>query len=522
MTKTIPALLATVVLCFCACRKHDANDTPLQLSSSKNDLHLSGELDFTDSFSITANTGWYITVSPAADWLQIDKTSGNGNAMIHITNTKENSGTQKREVTVTLAAVNNSVPAVRITIDQKPYFMRLFSKLYGSDAADHIHAIAPAPDGGQIIAGYTSGSNNGDVTTATHGEDDAWVVKLNSSGAITWSKTFGGSKGDEFRSITPTADGGYILCGNTFSKDGDVSGNHGAYDAWVVKLSSTGAVQWSKTLGGSEYDFAYSIIQTTDGGYLMAGYTDSNDYDVSGNHGSADIWAVKLNSTGVIQWTKTLGGKNWDGIVMNQCIVNTSDGGYLLAGITNSNDGDIRDNHGNDDAWIIKLGNTGDLLWQKTVGSEGFDGAYAITGTTEGGAILVGYTGTTNNVDGFIVKINNTGTPQWSKTVGGTNNEELLTIVANPDGSCVTAGYTDSNNGDATGNSGNRNGWLLKLNNKGEKIWHKTPGGSDSEYISSIFRTVDGKYIFVGYSASNDGDVSGQHGSSDAWLLKFE
>ena len=137
------------------------------------------------------------------------------------------------------------------------------------------------------------------------------------------------------------------MAGYTFSNDGDVSGNHGAYDYWVVKLNSSGDILWQICLGGTNVDVAYSIQQTSDGGFIVAGYTCSNEGDVSGNHGNSDYWVVKLNSSGTIEWQKCLGGTDGD---YAYSIQQTSDGGFIVAGLTGSNDGDVSGNHGGSDA----------------------------------------------------------------------------------------------------------------------------------------------------------------------------
>jgi len=164
----------------------------------------------------------------------------------------------------------------------------------------------------------------------------------------------GGSGVQQFSSVRQTVDSGYAIVGYTSSNDGDVSGNHGAFDYWVVKLSVSGALQWQKCLGGSNDDQATSISQTIDGGYIIAGWTDSNDGDVSGNHSStADYWIVKLNSSGGIQWQKCLGGSGAENAFSIQ---QTTDGGYIVAGGSGSNDGDVSGNHGGPgDYWIVKL-----------------------------------------------------------------------------------------------------------------------------------------------------------------------
>ncbi len=150
-----------------------------------------------------------------------------------------------------------------------------------------------------------------------------------------------------------TIDGGYIVAGYSNSNDGDVTGNHGNYDYWIVKIDTTGNIQWQKSLGGTGYDYAYSMQQTSDGGYVVAGQSDSNDGDITGNHGgSTDYWIVKLDNTGNIQWQKSVGGTSTD---LGRSIQQTSDGGYIVAGHSGSNNGDVTGNHGNFDFGIVKL-----------------------------------------------------------------------------------------------------------------------------------------------------------------------
>ena len=183
--------------------------------------------------------------------------------------------------------------------------------------------------------------------------------------AIEWQKCLGGTADDFANSIQQTSDGGFIVAGETRSNDGDVSGNHGKSDAWVVKLNSLGDILWKKCLGGTGNDYARSIQQISDGGFILTGYTNSNNGDVSGNNGYYDAWVVKLNSSGDILWQKCLGGTYDD---YARSIQQTSDTGFILAGYTFSNDGDVSGNHGFSDAWVVKLNSSGDIIWQKCFG----------------------------------------------------------------------------------------------------------------------------------------------------------
>jgi len=234
-------------------------------------------------------------------------------------------------------------------------------------------------------------SNNGDVSGNHSLSDDAWVVKLDDVGTIQWQKALGGTGVDIANAVQQTADGGYIVAGSTDSNNGDVSGNHGGGlhgDAWVVKLGVTGNIQWQKCIGGSSSDRANAIQTTADGGYIMAAETYSNDGDVSGNHGWADAWVVKLGGTGTIQWQKALGGTDAE---FANAVQQTADGGYIMAGYTNSNDGDVSGNHYFvNDAWMVKLDGTGTIQWQQTLGGTANDWAWSVQQTTDGGYIMAG------------------------------------------------------------------------------------------------------------------------------------
>ncbi len=160
----------------------------------------------------------------------------------------------------------------------------------------------------------SSSSENGDVTE-NHGGQDFWIVKLSNIGLIEWQKSLGGSNDDNAQAVKQTADGGYIIVGEAFSNDGDVVGNNGNVDFWVVKLSSLGDMEWQKPLGGTALDVGEDIIQTTDGGYIVAGHVGShNTGDVSGHNdlGSFDFWIAKLSSSGELLWQKALGGSEAD------------------------------------------------------------------------------------------------------------------------------------------------------------------------------------------------------------------
>jgi gliding motility-associated-like protein len=285
-----------------------------------------------------------------------------------------------------------------------------WQKMLGGSGNEYAESISPTADGGYIIGGYTS-SSDGQVT-GYHPSGgysfDWWVVKVDASGNLIWEKALGGTGDDECYSVQATADGGCIAAGYVSSSDGDVVGNHGKTDAWVVKFDNTGAVQWKKAYGGSDFDQAASILVTSDGGYIFAGSTSSNDGDVSGNHQgpyqTADFWVVKTDGSGNFQWQKCYGGLDNEIAFYMQ---STLDGGYVVTGSAESSDGDLTCNAGLDDAWIIKIGSTGSLQWSKSMGGNYYDQANAVQPLADGSFILAAQT-CSIEVPGF--HLNNTST----------------------------------------------------------------------------------------------------------------
>ena len=400
-----------------------------------------------------------------------------------------------------------------------------WQKSLGGTNNERANHVKQTTDGGYIIAGE-SYSNDGDVS-GNNGLQDAWIVKLTNIGGISWQKSLGGTGDDRVTSIEQTTDGGYIVAGESDSNNGDVSGNHGFRDYWIIKLTSSGNISWQNSLGGSSYDHGYSIQQTTDGGYIVTGNSSSNDGDVTGNHGNIDGWVVKLTSTGNITWQKSLGGTSADYLTR---ILQTSDGGYIVLGSSMSNDGDVTGNNGGIDYWVVKLTSIGNITWEKSLGGSSSEFASSIEQTTDGGYILAGssysndgdVTGNQGNSDAWIVKLTSTGVISWQKSFGGTADDSGVSIQQTSDGKYIVAGYSNSIDGDVTGNHGLNDYWLVKLTATGVIDWQKSLGGSAEEWANHIQQTTDGGYIVVGFSDSNDGDVSGNHGSTeDFWVVKL-
>jgi len=251
-----------------------------------------------------------------------------------------------------------------------------------------IHSIQQTTDGGYIIAGNT-GLSGGD-RSRDRADLDCWIGKISPSGEISWKKTFGGSNDDLGYCIRQTIDGGYIVVGASASSDGDVTGNHGDFDYWVVKLTPNLEISWQKSFGGSKADIPSFVQQLSDGGYIVAGASASNDGDVTGNHGDLDYWIVKLTPGGELSWQKSYGGKGDD---EKPCIRQIRDGGYIVVGQSESHDGDVTGNHGNYDYWMIKLAPDGALKWEKCLGGSRYDAGQSVVQTNDGGYIVAGVSG---------------------------------------------------------------------------------------------------------------------------------
>ncbi len=394
-----------------------------------------------------------------------------------------------------------------------------------SDAANDVEQTA---DGGYIVAGV-SRSTDGDVTV-NHGWMDYWVVKLANDGTIEWEKSYGGTNHDIASDILQTSDGGYIVAGRADSEDGQITDHRGSTDFWVVKLTSDGMIEWEKSLGGSGSDYAYAIYQTSDGGYVVGGASDSQNGDVTGNHGDYDYWVVKLASDGALEWEKSLGGSKDDFLYS---IEQTSEGGYIVAGKSQSQNGDVTGNHGGGnfvhDYWVVKLSNIGEIEWEKSLGGTDHEVAYSVRQTSDGTYVVAGFarstdgdvTGNHGGWDYWIVKLATNGDIEWQKSIGGTDDDLAHSIQITNDGGYIAVGSSKSTWGEVTGNHGGQDFWIVKITSTGEIDWQKSMGGSNAETAFSVQQTDEDGYIITGQTQSNNGDVSGNHGSNDYWVVKL-
>jgi hypothetical protein len=268
----------------------------------------------------------------------------------------------------------------------------IWQKSFGYQGADSGISVIQTNDQGYLISGILDVTASGGLGNSSrglnkHAGGDYWILKLNSSGNLEWSRYFGGNFTDTPEGIIETEDFGFIIAGGSDSDDTDISNNIGSYDFWVIRISALGDLVWEKSFGGDQIDEARAIVKSGDGNYIIAGDTRSENIDISVNNGAADLWLIKISPNGDLLWEQTIGGTSFD---VARAIANTHDNGFLLAGSSRSNDLDVSENKGQNDAWALKVDWSGNLLWEKTVGGSNIDFGYSITELTDKSIILVG------------------------------------------------------------------------------------------------------------------------------------
>ncbi|MFK7772521.1 MAG: T9SS type A sorting domain-containing protein [Saprospiraceae bacterium] len=400
-----------------------------------------------------------------------------------------------------------------------------WGKNYGGTENEIFFWIHQTIDGGYITAGGTS-SNSIDVNM-NNGYQDVWVVKVDMLGDIEWEKSYGGSQFDLAISMHPTLDGGYIISGKSSSDDGDVGGNLGSDDFWIIKIDMSGNIEWEKNYGGSYYEYACVAKQTTDGGYIVAGDTKSDDGNVGENYGEEDAWILKLDELGNIEWSKIYGGSDVDKVYD---LVLVEDGGYVVASMSKSDDGDVGVNNGGEEFWIFKIDSLGNLEWEKNYGGSDDEQVQSIVKIKDnGGYIAVGITyssdGDISSMNGgsdfWVVKMDLEGNLVWEKNYGGSGYERATSIQQTNDDGFIIAGSTNSNDGDISVNAGLTDFWIIKIDEVGNMEWEKTYGGASDEAPFSIQQTTDDGYVIAGRSRSDNGDVPDNYGGTDCWILKL-
>ncbi|MBF9219836.1 hypothetical protein [Hymenobacter ruricola] len=405
----------------------------------------------------------------------------------------------------------------------------------GNDYARGIHQLS---DGGYLVAGDSDSGLTGDKSQPSHGDRDYWVIRLDAAGNKLWDRRFGGSDTDELNAVQPTADGGFLLGGTSYSgASGDrTQPSRGFADYWVVKLDANGNKLWDRAYGGSGADALTCLRQTPDGGFLLAGASDSGpggDRSQPGQ-GQEDYWVLRLDATGNKLWDRAYGGPDRDEPAALEI---TPEGGFVVGGTSFSGIGGDKTQpaRGGGDYWVVKLTPTGAKQWDQTFGGSQYDKFFALGVAANSGYLLGG--GSFSDRDGdktqpnqgmedfWVVKLEANGTRQWDRTLGGNAYDELHDLRPTPDGGWVLGGGSRSvASGDKSQPSrGVYDFWVVKLDHAGATQWEKTLGGNSYDELAALQPTADGGYVLAGYAASGISGEKSQasRGGGDFWVVKL-
>jgi len=345
-----------------------------------------------------------------------------------------------------------------ILLVRPAFSQQRWERNYGGTGADYGYSVKQTQDGGYIVAGWTASFGN---------SFQVYLIKTNVSGDTLWTRTYGGTNDDRGYSVQQTSDTGYIVAGATGSYGGQV---------YLVKTNATGDTLWTKTYGGTDYDYGFSVQQTSDTGYIIAGFTHS--------FGNGDqVYLIKTNASGDTLWTRNYGGTGEDrGLSIQQ----TSDMGYIVAGYTWSF-GDSAQ------VYLIKTNATGDTLWTRNYGGTGGDRSWSVQQTSDTGYIVAGYTYSFGNLcQVYLVKTNASGDTIWTRNYGGADYDWCYSVQQTSDGGYIVAGEAYSFG----------QVYLIKTNASGDTIWTRTHGGAGYDEGYSVRQTSDGGYIVAGYTSS--------------------
>ncbi|TMI23363.1 hypothetical protein E6H19_06845 [Candidatus Bathyarchaeota archaeon] len=357
-----------------------------------------------------------------------------------------------------------------------------WAKTYGGTGTEQVYSVHQTSDSGFIVAGSTNSSGAGG--------NDAWLVRLDPSGQIIWQKAYG-TLGDDFSvGAQQTSDSGFVV--SAFTGPSGFAGS-----AWIFKTDAAGNLQWQNKYGG----FGCCVLptqQTSDDGFIVAGFTD--------NSGMGDVQVLRLNSTGAVMWARTYGNPTAFDAAFS--IQTTPDGGFVVAGITNGYavNGLIAG-----DFWVFKIGATGDVVWQHAYGGPGADYAISIAKTSDNGFVVAGWTNSfgAGGNDAWVLRLDNTGRVIWQKAYGGKGDDVAFSVGQTSDGGFIVAGSTNSSG------AGGRDAWLFKLTSTGNVVWQKTYGGPGDDNAVSAEETTDGGFVFAATTSSFG------NGNSDVWILKL-
>lgn len=433
---------------------------------------------------------------------------------------------------------------------QSPPFSKLWDIRFGGTYDDIITGFEQLPDSTFFLAGSSISGITGDKTEdnrdTSYNSADFWILKAASDGPKLWDKTYGGSGSEELMDYVRTADGGYLLGGQTFS---GISGDKtepnwdptlASNDYWIVKTDAAGNKQWDKRFGGTSFDILNSVNQTADGGYLLAGssFSGISGDKTQANQGAWDYWLVKTNASGVKLWDRRFGGLE-DDFATSACL--TADGGILVGGYSKSNPGGdkTQPSQGNWDYWVVKVNAQGNKVWDKTFGGNYTDWLFDMILVSDGGFLLGGqsfseasgdksepnHDPTPAGSDYWMVRLDASGNKLWDRTFGGSEIDDISRLVELADGGFLISGesYSPADGNKTEPNLGIEQTWVVKTDSVGTFLWDKTIFTYGHDELGTAIPSGPDCFVVVNLTMADSGGYVSENmkGNGDFWMVKL-
>ncbi|RDC64884.1 T9SS type A sorting domain-containing protein [Adhaeribacter pallidiroseus] len=403
---------------------------------------------------------------------------------------------------------------------------------------DYLSAAVKTPDGNFLLAGYSESEPGADKKGASLGGTDYWLVQVSSTevpdpGVLAWDYTIGWENGEQLMDVIRTRDGGYLAAGTTFSIDEYFGGK---IDYYLAKVNKAGEYQYTTTIGGTANDYLNRVIQTQDGGYLLAGTSLSgiSKNKTQASQGKQDYWLIKLDTLGNKQWDKRFGGSGSDDL---RKVVQLPTGEYVLGGTSNSStSGDkSQSTQGGTDYWLLKISKNGNKIWDKRYGGSANETLGSFVVTEQGGFLLAGTSqsgksgdktqANQGSTDYWLVNTDAAGNVLWDKAYGGSGADQLFSLSRRGNSYFLAGTSRSGKSGDKTqAGKGGNDYWILKINATGTKLWDKTFGGSDDDDLRASTFTNQGLYVIAGtsYSEMSGDKTQSSRGGSDYWVVAVD